>query len=537
MLTALILSLAASTAVQGDSVPLYDDLGDHHHEITTSSRTTQQYFDQGLRLIYAFNHAEAEASFRQALASDQSCAMCWWGVALARGPNINLAMDEASAAEAWNAIRHAKGLASNVSPVERGFIDALAQRYAADPAAARPPLDSAYALAMTELARTFPDDDDAAVLYADAIMNLSPWLYWNTDMSPRPGTEAVLAALEQVANRNPKHAGACHLYIHAVEAAQPKRAEPCADRLAGLMPGAGHIVHMPGHIYIRVGRFVDAIAANQHAIHSDETFIQDRNPSGAYPLGYYPHNFHFLNFAAMMAGNREIAYQSAADLAAKSTPELMAVPGLGGAIQHYHQAMLFAYIRFEDWSAIIAAPSPPAEYPYPTALWRYARGLAFARTGDTSAAQWELNELERLGRDESLEELYILGYNNAASVLAVAGQTLAGEVAAASGDMEQAIVRLKAAAALEDAFIYMEPPEWPVPPRQHLARVMTLAGQHEDATNVWQQELDRFPENVWSLRGLAESLALQGRTEEAAAVHIRLAKALTGSSAGMKHDH
>jgi tetratricopeptide (TPR) repeat protein len=537
MMTALILTLAASaTAVQGDTVPLYDDLGDHHHEITTTSPTTQQYFDQGLRLVYAFNHAEAIASFRQALATDESCAMCWWGIALALGPNINLGMDEPAAIDAFNAIGHAQELGDDVSPVERGFIDALARRYVADPTAPRPPLDSAYARAMGELTKRHPADDDAAVLYADAMMNLSPWLYWNTDMTPRPGTEDVLETLERVANRSPAHAGACHLYIHAVEAARPKRAEPCADRLAGLMPGAGHIVHMPGHIYIRVGRFADAIAANQHAIHSDETFIQDRDPSGAYPLGYYPHNFHFLNFAAMMAANRDIAYQSAADLAAKSKPELLGVPGLGGAIQHYHQARLFAYIRFEDWNAILAAPTPPQEYAYPTALWRYARGLAFARTGDADAARWELNELKRLGAEPELKDLYILGYNSAESVLSVATQTLAGEIAAARGDMEKAIVRLKAAIAIEDAFVYMEPPEWPIPPRQHLARVLSLSGMHEAATVAWQQDLERFPENVWSLRGLAHSLAIQGRAGEAADVHLRLAKALTGSG-GRGHSH
>jgi tetratricopeptide (TPR) repeat protein len=538
MMTALILSVAAAaSAVQNDSVPLYDDLGDHHHRITTKSQATQQYFDQGLRLVYAFNHAEAVASFHQALATDESCAMCWWGAALALGPNINLGMDEPAAVDAWHAIGRAKALAANVSPVESAFIDALALRYAADPKAPRPPLDSAYARAMRELTRQFPGDDDAAVLYAAAVMNLSPWLYWNTDMTPRPGIPDVLDVLERVSSRNPEHAGACHLYIHAVEAAQPKRAEPCADRLAGLMPGAGHIVHMPGHIYIRVGRFADAITANQHAIHSDETFIQDRDPSGAYPLGYYPHNFHFLNFAAMMAANREIAYQSAADLAAKSAPELLGVPGLGGAIQHYHQALLFAYIRFEDWNAILHAPAPPQDFAYPTGLWRYARGLAFARTGDTHAARWELNELKRLAARPELENLYILGYNSARSVLSVARQTLAGEIAAARGDMDKAIARLKAAVAIEDAFIYMEPPEWPIPPRQHLARVMAFAGDHDAAIVVWQQDLERFPENVWSLRGLAQSFAIEGRTEEAAAVHLRLAKALAGSGGAKPHGH
>lgn len=533
----LVLSLAiAGATMQSDTVPLYADLGDHHHQITTSSPMAQKYFDQGLRLVYAFNHAEAVASFRYALRFDDACAMCYWGIALALGPNINLAMDDESVVAAWQAARRASELAASSSPVEGGFIEALAKRYASDPTVPRAPLDSAYAAAMGRLVQQFPGDDDANVLYADAMMNLSPWLYWTPEKKPRPGTESALEALERVTTRSPKHAGACHLFIHAVEAAFPARAEACADRLAGLMPGAGHIVHMPGHVYIRVGRFADAIAANQHAIHSDETFIQDRDPTGAYPLGYYPHNFHFLNFAAMMAGDRAIAYESAADLAAKSKPELLDVPGLGGAIQHYLEAELFAYLRFEDWPAILDAPAPPASHAYPTGLWRYARGIAYARMGDPDRAAQELEALKTAAAADGLAELYILGYNSGQSVLSVSTATLAGEVAAARGDMETAIARLCAAVALEDTFIYMEPPEWPIPPRHHLGAIQLRAGRLADAESTFERDLERFPENVWSLEGLARSLTLQGRTADAAAVHDRLVRALQGTGP-RKHSH
>src|SRR5690606_17086697 len=388
----VLLPLLAALAVQPpqDTVPLYDDLGDHHHAITTTSQRTQQYFDQGLRLMYAFNHAEAIASFQEALRTDPACAMCWWGIAHAYGPNINAAMDSASGVAAWEAAQKAQQLASKTTPVEQALIAAVVKRYGPDPMADRAQRDSAFARAMADVYRQFPNDDDVATLYAEAIMDLSPWVYWTQDRQMRQGTREMIDALESVIARNRNHAGACHLYIHAVEAVQPKRAEDCADRLAGLMPGAGHIVHMPGHIYVRVGRWAEAIEANKHAIHEDETFIADPNPVGVYPLGYYPHNIHFLHFAAMMAGDEALSMQSAADLAAKSTLELQRMPGVAGFSQHYAQAPAFAALRFEKYDDVLAMPQPPADLTYANGLSRFARGVAYARKGDVARAEAEL---------------------------------------------------------------------------------------------------------------------------------------------------
>jgi tetratricopeptide (TPR) repeat protein len=529
----IILPLAIALApglVPGDTVPLYDDLGDHHHAITTTQPVAQAYFDQGLRLVYAFNHAEAILSFREALRHDSACAMCWWGIAVAYGPNINVGMDAESGTAAWQAAREALRLAPATSAKEQAFIEAIQARYGEDPLADRAARDSAWATALGSLARQYPDDDDAAVLYADALMNLSPWIYWTKEGKPRPGTDEVLRALEGVTSRNAKHAGACHLYIHSVEEHYPERAVPCADRLAGLMPGAGHIVHMPGHIYIRVGRYADAIAANQHAIHEDESFISDRNPQGVYPLGYYPHNYHFLNFAAMMAANEEIAIQSATVLAAKSTPDLLRVPGLAGSIQHYLLAPVFASMRFDRWADVLEAAAPPADLPYPTGLWHYGRGVALARQGEPDRAVAELDALRAAAAAPGLDELFILSYNDAASVLRIAEASLAGEIAAARKDWKGAIASLGEAVRLEDALVYIEPPEWPITPRQQLGRVQLLAGRHAAAERTFEEDLREFPENVWSLRGLVASLENQGRVADAKAVHERLARALTGDS-------
>ena len=298
----VILTVTLTVGAAADTVPLYDDLGSHHLAVTTTSQRAQAYFDQGLRLVYGFNHGEAIRAFREAARLDPSCAMCWWGVALAYGPHVNGGMDSAAGVAAWEALNKARAARAKASPRERDYIDALSARYSADAPADRARLDSAYARAMGKLVAKYPDDLDAATLYAEALMDLSPWHYWNADGTPRPDTRTIVLQLERVVAAKPDHPGACHYYIHAVEAVEPEKAVPCAERLAKLMPGAGHMVHMPGHIYIRTGRWNDAIRANEHAIHADETYIAMEKPQGLYPIGYYPHNYHFLAFAATMAG-------------------------------------------------------------------------------------------------------------------------------------------------------------------------------------------------------------------------------------------
>ncbi|MGH7644796.1 MAG: hypothetical protein ACREMR_04345, partial [Gemmatimonadales bacterium] len=315
-LLATLLVAASPAQSVADSVPLYTNLGTHHVPITTRVAAAQRYFDQGMRLAYGFNHAEAIRAFTEAARLDPDCAMCYWGIAYAHGPHVNAGMDSAAGVAAYAAIQEALQRAAGASPREQAYIRALAGRYAPVPPADRAALDSAYARGMADVVRAHPTDWDAAALYAEALMNLRPWNYWHKDGTPYAGTTEIVGQLERVIAANPDHPGACHFYIHAVEAVAPEKAVPCAERLARLMPGAGHMVHMPAHIYIRVGRYADAIEANVHAVHTDEVFIEGQKPQGIYPIAYYPHNYHFMSFAATLAGRSATAIEAAKKTAA-----------------------------------------------------------------------------------------------------------------------------------------------------------------------------------------------------------------------------
>jgi hypothetical protein len=527
------LALAACAEQAGDAVaseaavPLYADLGTHHYAIATSEPRAQQYFDQGLRLAYGFNHGEAIRAFDEAARLDPTCAMCAWGAAYAYGPNINAPMDSASGALAYAAARRAQERAAQGDERERALIDAIAARYADPPPAARAALDSAYARAMGDVRMRWPDDPEIASLYAEALMDLSPWNYWNPDGTPRPQTGEILTTLQGVIAAHPGHPGACHFYIHAVEATQPELAVPCAEQLASAMPGAGHMVHMPGHIYVRVGRWADAITANEHAVHADETFVRDQQPAvGVYTLGYVPHNHDFLAFAASMIGRSAQALDAARRTQAAIPAELVGAPGLG-MTQQGNTAPLRTLVRFGRWDEILAE-AEPAELPYVRGTWHYARGMARVGKGELDEARAELARLETLAADPSLAET-VVGFNTAASVLAIARDVLAGEIAAKAGQPQEAITRLRAAARAEDALTYGEPPVWPVPVRHHLGAVLLSSGRAADAERVYLEDLARFPENVWSLKGLVESLKAQGKTAPAAEAERRLTAAAIGS--------
>ncbi|MGH7663627.1 MAG: hypothetical protein ACRENI_04925 [Gemmatimonadaceae bacterium] len=528
-----VLHLAGLVAVlqpapAADTVPLYADLGTLHHEISTRVPAAQRYFDQGLRLTYAFNHAEAIRAFREAARLDPTCAICHWGTALAYGPNINAAMDSASGVLAYAAMQNAERLSDAASEKERAYIRALSVRYAPLPPAARAALDTAYARAMTDLARRYADDPDAATLAAEALMDLSPWNYWTAKKQPRPDTPQMLALLDRVIATDPNHPGACHFYIHAVEAAYPERAVACAERLASLMPGAGHIVHMPAHIYIRVGRYADAIESNVHAVHADETYIARERPTGLYPMGYYPHNHHFLSFAASMAGRQAQAVESVERLAATVDTQLMRAPGFV-ALQHFRMAPMFVNVRFGRWNDVLRAARPAADLPYPSGIWHFARGMALTGQDRLEAAQTELRELRRIATDDVLETMKPSGTNSTRSILAIAIEVLAGELAAASGRADAGIEHLRRAAALEDGLIYVEPPDWPYPVRHHLGAVLLDAGRAAEAEAVYREDLARFPENGWSLHGLMASLRAQGDSAGAAEAEERLRRAWAGS--------
>jgi tetratricopeptide (TPR) repeat protein len=508
---------AGDASVATSEVPLYTDLGDHHYAIRTSEPLAQQYFDQGLRLYYAFNHQEAIRAFREAQRLDPECAMCWWGEALAWGPNINLPMDSVSGAAAYAAAQGALAVRDEAEEHERALIDALATRYDAVPPAARGRLDRAYADAMASVAARYPDDHQVAVLYAESLMDLRPWDYWTADAQPQEGIADALALLEGVVAEDPRHPGACHFYIHAVEKVYPERAVDCAERLAGLMPGAGHLVHMPAHIYVRVGRYLDAVETNQHAVHADETYIQDQQPIiGMYTAGYYPHNYDFMAFAAMMIGHSAQAIEAAGRVPTLLPTELFGAPGMD-FLQHWAIRPLLFRVRFGHWDEILAAPAPADDRPHSLGIWHYARGRALAANGDPAGAAAELAQLRQVAGRPELRTLK-MEYNMSADLLAIAERVLTGWTEAASGRFGPAADALRDAVRREDALLYGEPPEWSVPTRQDLGAVLLAAGLAADAERAFRDDLLTFPENGWSLSGLATALEGQGRSAEAAAV-------------------
>jgi tetratricopeptide (TPR) repeat protein len=504
------------------NVPLYDDLGTLHYAISTDVPLAQRYFDQGLRLYYAFNHQEAIRAFDEAARLDPECAICQWGTALAYGPNINLPMDAESGVAAFEALQRALALRDHAGEVERALIDALATRYVAVPAEDRAALDSAYARAMADVASRFPDDPEVGSLYAEALMDLSPWQYWNRDGSPRSDTPEILARLEKVLASHPDHPGANHFFIHAVEAVDPARAVPMAERLAGLMPGAGHLVHMPGHIYVRVGRYLDAIRANEHAVHADETYISDHNPAvGVYTIGYYPHNYDFLAFAASMIGRSRQSLDAADRMAGLVDRSLLGAPGLT-VLQNHLTRNLQIRVRFGRWDEIMQAEEPSPELPYARAMWHYARGRALAAAGDAAAAEAELRGLRTIAGDAALADEYV-EFNAAGDLVNIAAEVLAGVVAGARGDHGAAIRHLHTARDLEDDLVYGEPPEWTVPVRHDLGAALMAAGRHREAEAAYREDLARFPANGWSLKGLSLALTALGRADEAAAAERQLA--------------
>ena len=478
---------------------LLEGLGTHSRRIATRVPEAQRWFDQGLRLTYAFNHAEAITAFERAAELDSTCAMCQWGIAFALGPNINAPMDSASAVRAYEAVRRAQLLAANAPPVERVWVAALARRYAPAPTANRAALDSAFARAMQDVAAKHPNDLDAAVIAAEATMDLSPWNYWTKDLAPRPETRRVVASLEKVLARNPDHPGVCHYYIHAVEAAYPRKAVRCAERLAALMPGAGHLVHMPGHIYIRVGRYADAIRANEHAVHADETYLQDRPRNALYPGFYYPHNYHFMAFAAMLAGDEAKAVEAARTLARNVQPPLARQFATLQTMAVYPSLMLVTFGRMDE---ALAEPLPPADQPLSVVMAHYARGVALASKGRTQEAAAALDSLQSASAR-------VRAWNDptAVTVSRIAGHALAGRLASERGDHPAAVRELRAAAAIEDAMPYMEPPEWYAPVRWELGRALLRAGDRTAAARAYQEDLARFPENGRSKAGLAEARA------------------------------
>lgn len=485
-------------AQAGAREPLLDNLGTLHYPMTTTNPLAQRYFDQGMRLVYAFNHEEAIRSFEEAARIDPGAAMAYWGIALALGPNINAPMDREQERTAYDAIQKARAQADRVLPKERALIEVLALRYSIAPEADRHALDQAYADSMRSVHRRYPDDLDVATLFAEALMDLHPWDYWTADGQPKPGTLETLEVLEQVLARNPDHTGACHSSIHSVEAWQPERALPCASRLATLAPGAGHLVHMPGHIYMRLGMYDKVIEHNEHAVLTDRHYLEGRRLSGIYPIGYYPHNIHFLWAGLLMQGRSEAAIKAARDLTA-NVPD-HAIPDVP-ELEQFLQTPVFAMARFGKWDDILQEPPPSKDLPYSLGIWHYARGMALTAKGRADEAQEERRQLETAASQVAPDR--ILGLNRAADLLGIAMHVPSGHMAASQGNIDDSIRHFQEAVQLQDTLRYYEPPEWYYPVRASLGMALLKAGRTCEAEAIFREDLKRTPENPWSLYGLA----------------------------------
>lgn len=505
--------------------PLLEGMGALHHAVSTKNEMAQRYFNQGLTLSYAFNHKEAERAFREAARLDPNCAMAYWGAALVLGPNINAAMDPAEAPHAYAALQKAQTLAGHASAKEQDFIAALAKRYGAEAAADRSAYDQAYAEAMRTVAQKYPDDPDAAALFAEALMDLHPWKYWERDGAPKPWTPEILQTLETQLEHWPEHPGLNHFYIHAVEASpHPERALPHAERLQTLVPNAGHLVHMPAHIFLRTGRYHDAVLANERAIAADSNYITQCHAQGMYPVAYVPHNHHFLSAAATFGGNSAQALMAAQHMAMQQDSALMRQPGYG-TLQHYTTIPLYAMVKFGKWEEILNTPAPAPDLRYPNGVWRFARGMAFTRTHQLELAAHELEMLARLAADSTLRAVTIWDINTTFDLLQIAREMLAGELSARQQRYSEAIAHLQNAVRMEDNLTYDEPPPWYTPARHNLGAVLLEAKRAQEAEKIYREDLQKYPENGWSLFGLQQSLALQNKKTEAQAVQQRLEQA------------
>lgn len=506
--------------------PLFSGLGGVNFPVTTSSSVAQDYFNQGLALSYAFNHAAADFAFTEATIYDPGCAMCYWGSALVLGPNVNADMVPANAPRAFGLAQKAKELSENVSAKEKMLIDALLSRYLATEPDNRKSLNEAYADGMRDAMKAFPKDAHIATLAAESMMDVHPWDFWDAEGIRRPWTIEITDTIETALALDEKHIGAIHLYIHAVEqSTTPERAEPYADTLAQLAPAAGHLVHMPAHIYMRVGRYHDATLNNMLATAADNEFIQAcRSNSPIYLAGYIPHNWHFGWVTAAISGWKSKAYELADGTAAALTEELLRAPGMGVA-QHFLSQPLYAKVRFADWQGILAAPAPAEDLLYARGIWHYARGQAFVGLSEPEKASVELAKLTELRSIPAVESLRFFNREGAPALLEIAETVLRGVIAANAGELKTAMSTLESAVLMEDALPYSEPPEWFFPVRHVLGAVQLEAGELEAAETTYQRDLEIMVENGWALRGLTEALTLQGKTEEAELVRRRFENA------------
>jgi tetratricopeptide (TPR) repeat protein len=530
----LAVSAAAVQQNELDSEPLYEGLGKVHFPITTSSPLAQRYFDQGLSFAYGFNHAAAIASFRQAQRLDPNCALCFWGEALAHGPNINAPMDPATVARSVGLARYAGWLARKATPAEQALTSAMLKRYSADTTTDRSGLDAAYADAMLAAAKAHPANDDIALLAAEAAMDTRPWDYWTADKQPQPRLGEAVRLVESVYARNADHPQAAHLYIHLMEnGPDPKRAEAAADRLsAPLAPTAGHLVHMPAHIYYRVGRWKDSLRVNVAAARADEAWIKASGDKGMVRYGYYPHNVHFIVTSAQMAGDMPTAMREARKLSAILDPKISSQIGW---IQAVNAAPFFAAVQFATPKQILALRDPDARLPYPTAMRHYARAVAYADLRNRVGFNRELDKLSALQRSGDFKLMIDQGVP-AAELLQLAGTVARARWAYASRNFGEAVRLYRDATAIEDNITYMEPPWWYYPVQQSLGAALYRVGRYDEARNAFMAALAKSPNNGWALYGLAATERAQGRKLQAAAADEALRRAWMGDPRWLRMD-
>ncbi len=501
-------------------VTLEAGLGDINHPVTTNNAEAQKFFNQGLAYVYAFNHEEAVKSFKQAAQLDPNLAMAYWGIALSMGSNYNVEADGPSLLEAFSNLQKAIALAPKASEHERAYINALSKRYSSDLQADKHKLAIDYRIAMGELSKNYPDDLDAATLYAESMMNLRPWKLWTNDGKPTEDTLEIVAVLESVLRRNPNHTGANHYYIHAVEASNSaERGLPSADRLGKLAPKAGHLVHMPSHIYNRTGDYAEAAQSNVDAIVVDKEYITKSGNKGLYPNMYTNHNIHFLAAANAMKGRYADSIKAARELEANVKPALKAMPML----EMFNPYPLVSLTRFGKWDEVLKEPKPDASLKITTAFWHFARGSAYAASKQTANAEAELAALRAVSK--TLTPEVRMFSNAAADVTKVAELTLEGKIALARGDKAAAIDALTKAVAAEDATYYAEPSDWDLPTREVLGGALLSFGDGAGAEKVFRAELEKHPRNGRALFGLAESLRKQGKESAAKMVDVEFGRA------------
>ena len=513
------------------AVWLDEGLGRVHHPVTTKNAEAQKFFDQGLAYLFAFNHDEGVASFRRAAELDPQMAMAYWGMSLGLGANYNDPANTDRFARAYVELQKAVELAPRSSKAEQDYIAALSKRYSKDPSTPPATLAAAYKAAMAELVKNYPDDLDAATLYAESMMNLRPWQLWSLDGKPADGTLEIVAVLEGVLKRNPDHTGANHYYIHAVEASpNPERGTAAANRLLGLAPSAGHLVHMPSHIYLLTGDHENAVKSNELAIVADKRYIERSRASGIYPLMYFNHNLHMLAAAQAEAGNYAGSIKAANELAANVGPNVKAMPML----EMFMPYPIIALTRFHKWDEVMKYPKPADEMLITAAHWHMARGIALAESGKPAEAEKELAALRETAK--KIPATATLFTTPVSVVLKVADELLAGEIALAKGDRKAAIAMLRTAAASEAKVNYAEPPDWDLPIREWLGRALMMDGQFSEAEKSYREEIARNRRNPRALFGLAESLSRQGKESSAALVRIEFREAWKNSDFQLSAD-